>query len=94
MKIVHAKKLEDCFDGSGVYGYAFDAPWTREFIARLEELGKLEYFAGFPKPLFRLIGSEGFQIKGVEGETTCRAIFPRRDRDAIRERFERLFSTY
>ncbi|MBN1942469.1 MAG: hypothetical protein JW849_04155 [Phycisphaerae bacterium] len=71
------EKVEDCFDGSTVYEYILDGPWTRESIARLDALGTLEYFPEFSKPFFRLVGSLGYQVKGIEGENHCRVILPR-----------------
>lgn len=92
MRIASVEKIEDCFDGSSVYGYAFDAPWDRAAIQRLGELGELDYFPEFPRPFFRLRGPNGLQVKGVEGETTCRAILPRKGKEEAKERFENLFT--
>ena len=91
MKIVRAEKLEDCFDGSMVFGYAFDSAWTRNSIHALKPLGTLEYFADFPKPFFRLRGPGGLEIKGVEGEDTCRVIFPRSNTQEAKKSFEAHF---
>ncbi|MBN1346123.1 MAG: hypothetical protein JXQ73_25775 [Phycisphaerae bacterium] len=91
MRILEIKKVEDCFDGSSVYSYRFDVAWTRESIRRLDSLGELEYFPDFPRPFFRLLGSGGLQVKGVEGETSCRVIFPRKDMTEIKQAFEESF---
>jgi len=91
MKIVSIKKVEDCFDGSTIFGYEFDQAWSHEAIMQLETLGTVEYFAQFPKPFFRAIGREGLIVKGVEGEPTCRAIYPRRNKEATKAEFERIF---
>ena len=92
MKIVEVRKLEDCFDGSTVYGYAFDEPWDLETIQGLSCLGKLDYFPDFPRPFFRLCGDRGFQVKGVEGELSCRVIYPRNGREVLENRFKQLFA--
>ena len=42
MIIVEIRKIEDCFDGSRVYGYRFDEPWARDAIERLGSLGWLK----------------------------------------------------
>lgn len=92
MKILLSERIEDCFDGSQVIAYTFDVAWDREHILSLKSLGKLEYFPEFPKPFFRLLGMGGLQVKGVEGDRTCRAIFPKKDREVIKEQFETFFS--
>jgi hypothetical protein len=91
MKISEILKIEDCFDGSSVFQYHFDLPWTRESISVLRQLGELDYFPDFPRPFFRLHTSNGLQIKGVEGEDNCRVIFPRKDKESIKEGFESIF---
>ena len=83
------KKVEDCFDGSRVYRYWLDDVWTETAILRLRALGDLDYFPNFPKPFFRLVGRDGVQVKGVGGENSCRAVFPREEQDRLREAFER-----
>ncbi len=92
MKIVAVEKLEDCFDGSVIYGYTFDVPWAYDGIAYLRRLGELDYFPEFPRPFFRLRGTAGLQIKGVEGECTCRAIFPRTGKEERIKEFEECFT--
>lgn len=67
-------KLEDCFDGNSVYCYHFDQPWTRPAILQLATLGSLDYFPDFPRPFYRLSGSGGLQLKGVEGMQHCRVV--------------------
>lgn len=91
MIIVTGKLVEDCFDDSAIYGYEFETSWTCEAIQGLRDFGKLEYFADFPRPFFRVIGSSGLQIKGVEGETTCRVIYPRENKEVLRRQFESCF---
>ena len=88
MKIISCKKLEDCFDGNSVYGYQFEETWTKESITRLKELGKLDYFPDFPRPFFRLVGEKGLQLKGVQGNRSCQVIYPRKDKEVIKERLE------
>lgn len=91
MKIIETCTIEDCFDGSRVLGYTFDSPWTREEIVRLEALGDVDYFPDFPRPYFRLRTSHGAQVKGVQGDRTCRAIFPKDESGVAKHVFERLF---
>ncbi len=91
MTIVKCTPLEDCFDGSRVLEYVFDAAWSAESIERLAGLGELRRHRDFPRPLFQLRTPGGLVVKGVEGEAKCRAVLPRRDPEAERERFERAF---
>jgi len=93
MNIIEIKKIEDCFDGSSVYAYIFDKVWTRDTIMRLRMLGQVDYFPDFPRPFFRLCGQEGMQVKGIEGENTCRIIFPKKRKEIIRQEFERHINT-
>ena len=76
MKIIGVEKLEDCFDGTSAYAYHFDQPWTRQAIQRLATFGKLDYFADFPRPFYRVRGAGGLQMKGVEGLQHCRVVLP------------------
>lgn len=94
MRIAEIRKIEDCFDGSSVYGYSFEMPWKRDDILSLTHLGTLEFFTEFPRPFFRLLGDGGFQVKGVQGDATCRVIFPRLDKEQIKIRFERLLQEH
>ena len=93
MRILKIKKVEDCFDGSSVFNYWFDLPWRPEAIMKLKTLGEVEYFPHFPRPFFRLLNDNGLQVKGVEGENSCRAIFPRKYQHKIKYEFEDLFYT-
>ena len=85
MRIVKVEQLEDCFDNTAEFAYHMSEPWSGPTIRALEELGKLEYFAHFPRPFFRVRTPGGVQIKGVEGETRCRAIYPERNRQQLIE---------
>lgn len=77
MKLVSYEKIEDCFDGSGIFLFHFGEALKLKDIQILATVGKLEYFPDFPRPFFRIISLEGMQIKGVEGDETCRIIFPK-----------------
>lgn len=88
MMILEARKVEDCFDGSRVYVYRVDEPWRRETIAQLGALGELDYYPEFPRPFFRLRGRHGMQVKGVEGNDTCRVVLPRREQAELQRSLE------
>ena len=91
MRIVEVTKVEDCFDGSSVLRYRFDTSWSQETVLRLRTLGELDYFPEFPRPFFRLRAHSGLQVKGVEGEPSCQAVFPSKNRGEIQSEFEGLF---
>ncbi len=92
MTIKDVKLVEDCFDGSSILRYWFDAAWTAQSIQALRPLGELEYFGDFPRPLFRLQTPDGAQIKGIEGDDNCQVVYPREGRSAIQERIEAQFT--
>jgi hypothetical protein len=91
VKLVGKVKVEDCFDGSSVYRYFFEAAWGREDIRGLQALGRLEYYPDFPRPFFRLIGPGWAQLRGVEGEDSCQVVLPRQGREEVIARLERHF---
>ena len=76
MRLVSTEELEGCFDGGGTFVLAFDAPWSREAILRLERLGAVDYFPEFPRPFFRVRCACGAHIRGVEGDRACRVTLP------------------
>ncbi|MBF0543259.1 MAG: hypothetical protein HQM08_02440 [Candidatus Riflebacteria bacterium] len=91
MHLLNAEKVEDCFDGSSVFMFFFDEPWTEKMIEKLKTLGELDFFSDFPRPFFRLRATTGLQLKGVQGDNSCRVIFPSRNRDDVREKLEFFF---
>jgi len=93
MRVVESRKLEDCFDGSSVHWYRFDCPWTQAGILELKSLGKIEYFADFPRPFFRLRTDRGMFVQGICGEHTCRVILPREGNHEVRRDWESVFSS-
>jgi len=91
VRIDEVTKLEDCFDGSAVFRYRFDRPWSSEAIQELRALGALDYFPAFPRPFFRLRTAGGLQARGVQGECCCQVILPGAGRDLARTAFEENF---
>ncbi len=91
MRIVAIKKVEDCFDGSTIYAYSFSRAWSRESILALDQLGQLDFYPDFPRPFFRVRVTGGCQVKGVEAEQTCVAIYPETNKEAIKRTFEAHF---
>ncbi len=91
MKIVSRRKIEDCFDGSAVFSYEMSEPWSAENARLLASLGGFEYFADFPRPLFRLRTCDGLFVSGVDGSLTCRVILPRTNRNEVQKKLEEVF---
>ncbi len=88
MKILARTPVEDCFDGSAVYTYEVSEPWTSDNVRCLARLGTFEFFADFPRPLFRLRTDDGLFVNGVAGARDCRVVLPRTRRDAVQRQFE------
>lgn len=83
------ERLEDCLNGDRQYVVQLDAPWTRTEIMKLASMGKLDYFADFPRPFFRMRGAQGTEIKGVEGLSQCRVLVSSRCSEEFRKQFVR-----
>ncbi|MDR3170111.1 MAG: hypothetical protein LBU17_00620 [Treponema sp.] len=92
MKIIQVHPLENCLEGDFVYHYVFDCPWTQETILLMQDLGTLQYYETFPKPMFRVTCPDGTIIKGVQTTPTCRVIFPKTGIAAARKRFEERYN--
>jgi len=85
MNVVNRVKVEDCFDGSAVFNYELSEPWTEQSIQRLAGLGHFQYFADFPRPLFRLRTDAGLFVNGVIGSYDCRVVLPRTNREQVQK---------
>ncbi len=88
MQIVKRIKVEDCFDGSTVYVYHLSEPWTEQSAQRLATLGHFQYFADFPRPLFRLRTDTGLFVNGVAGACDCRVVLPRTNQIKVQRDLE------
>ena len=93
MRIVETRKVEDCFNGSSLYRYSFDAVWNQASMLQLSDLGKLSYYPHFPRPFFRVRDSLGMEVKGIEGEDSCLVVLPGQEHAESKLRFETLFET-
>jgi hypothetical protein len=72
MKVLTMRPIEDCFDGSSIRELTLDVPVTRELVTVLGAGGTIQYFADFPRPLFRVRVEGRYDIKGIAGESTIR----------------------
>jgi len=83
------RKVRDCIDGNIIYDYSLDEPITEIFIRAMgQRLGRLEYFADFPRPFFRIQAKGWLELKGVQGETTVEVIFPSQNTQKRKVAFE------
>ena len=71
------EKVEDCFDGSMIYEITLRRSISNSFITFLGNKGNLDYYADFPKPLFRLEIPGICQLTGCLGSDTIRAVLYR-----------------
>ncbi|HUI80430.1 MAG TPA: hypothetical protein VLY24_21040 [Bryobacteraceae bacterium] len=92
MRLISVEHLEDCFDGSAVFRYQTDEPWTTERICALRQIGTLDYFPDFPRPFYRARTPQGLEIKGLQGERVCRVVLPKAGRELLRQRWEELLA--
>lgn len=74
MRVLELRTVKDCVDADLVRELVLDRPIDRHFVEGLKELGTLEYYRDFPRPLFRLYLAGLCQMQGVEGASTCRAM--------------------
>lgn len=93
MNIVKINKVEDCFDGSAVFDYCLSEAWNETAIRKLTALGELEYFADFPRPLFRLHNKSGLFVNGLAGECQCRVILPHANREQLQSQLQEVIES-
>ena len=92
MRVTAVQHMQDCFDGSAVFLYHVDEPWTPDRIRSLRRIGSLDYFHDFPRPYYRMRTAHGLEIKGLEGECVCRVVFPKAGRQLLRQEWEEFFT--
>jgi hypothetical protein len=90
MRIVSSVLVDDCVTVGRTWRYRFDGPVTREVILQFGTLGRLELYAEFPHPFYRISNPQGLRVKGTEGEQSCLVAFPAKNPDVLRESFEKL----
>lgn len=93
VRITETRIIETCLDGTETIEKIMDHPSDRQFIHHLAALGKLEYFADFPRPFFRITRNGSFILKGVEGTCSFQVFIIRNREDAERE-IESAVSTF
>lgn len=79
MKLVEARKLEDCIDGSMIFEFLFDGEIDEALMRRMAEGGELEFHPDFPRPFFRIRAVDSLQFRGILGDHGLEVLFPRGD---------------
>ncbi|MDQ1352922.1 MAG: hypothetical protein QG657_3228 [Acidobacteriota bacterium] len=92
MKLINVIKLDDCFDGSVIFKYCFDAAIDEAMMRKLAENGKLQYFPEFLKPFFKIITCDGVQLKGIIRDYDFEVLFPFTNKQKKKENFDTLLS--
>ena len=87
MNIIETSIVETCINGDFVVRYVFDMPWTADAIQAMHHLGRLRYYASFPRPMFQLTCNDIAIVKGVQGMYECRIIYSRSVTDESRRKF-------
>jgi hypothetical protein len=82
MQIIDILHIEDCFDGSYIKEFVFDVAVNEDFILFLGQHGQLSYFKTFARPFYKIIFPSQTYLKGVQGNTTARAML-RNDDDIL-----------
>ncbi|MBN1593415.1 MAG: hypothetical protein JW941_09255 [Candidatus Coatesbacteria bacterium] len=72
MKVIEVRHVEDCFDGSLIKELLFEAAITKEMIFALGKNEKVQYFADFARPFFKIRVDGLFDLKGIEGNRSMR----------------------
>lgn len=88
MRVVEIRKKEDCSDGGMIYEYHFDDGFPQHVMRRLAEGGTLQFFPEFARPFFKLVTADGVHIKGIIGQSSIEALFPRTGKLERKSRFE------
>lgn len=89
MKLADVQKKEDCFDGSSIFEYIFDAEAGEPLVRLVAGDGRLYLYTHFPRPFFKIIMPDGVQVKGILGDRSIEAVFPQTGKEEIKAAFER-----
>ena len=83
MQITAVQHIEDCLDGSFIKEISLSTAVSKAIILYLatQQGAKLQYYPDFARPFFKLTYNKGSYIKGVEGNSTMRAVWWHCDED-------------
>jgi len=88
MRVSGYKKLDDCAGENYYNEIQFDCKMTAEIIEAFAGLGTLEFQRDFPRPFFILKSPDGFVLKGLQGDDTCRLVITEGKVEAAVERIK------
>lgn len=88
--------IQDCFEDSFIRELVFDGVITLETMLCLSELGRLDYYADFPRPFFRVTKDKEYYFRGVIGGSSVKVVFDRplsnEETDSFLERVAKVLS--
>lgn len=73
--IVNISLLENCLDSSVVKSIQLDTPMDESFMHTIAQQGRLQFYADFPKPYFRIERPFHYVLQGVLGNDSLRVTF-------------------
>lgn len=76
-KVIDIRHVEDCFDGDYIKEFELDRPLDEPMMRQMAGDARLQYYADFPRPYFRILRRGAWTIQGVIGKTTFRTTFSR-----------------
>ena len=91
MIIIKKKIVKGCKQGVIAYNICVDKTISKEMLAQLSQVAKLEYLSEF-SPFYSLTYVGQFILKGMVGKKTHRLICYHKNTDFIWALFYRLFS--
>ena len=94
MKLIDIKKVDDCFDGSVIFQYAFDREINERLMEKVGKKGTIQYYPEFLRPFFKIVTADGLQVKGTIGNTKFEVIYPNTDKQGKKINFETLLKKY
>jgi hypothetical protein len=94
MELINIKKVEDCFDGSVIFEYYFNEEVKEGHMKKLGNTGRLNYYPDFHRPFFKIITSDGLQIKGIIGDKSFQVLYPQTKKREKKKAFDKQLRKY
>lgn len=73
--IVNISLLETCLDSSVVKSIQLDTPMDESFMHAIAQQGRLQFYADFPRPYFRIERPYHYVLQGVLGNDSLRVTY-------------------
>jgi len=94
MELIDIKKVEDCFDGSVIFQYAFDKEIDKTLMEKMGKRGNIQYYPEFLRPFFKIVTADGLQVRGTIGNNKFEVIYPKTDKQGKKSNFETRLKKY